>query len=146
MTDPWTTWPEDSAARATEEARTNERQREAIAELLATRGHHKAAAIVAIAEFQCVQVDGWDGGQYEAYLSVPAAQYDHVSVEVKERIDDAAGAVIGRTHYRGLNVDVALGSAPDGWAQNLLQRLHDQQEPRRASPLALPAATASDQE
>jgi hypothetical protein len=142
MTDPWSTWTDDAAARLAEEARLNERQREAVAEFLAPRGQHQAAATVAISEFRSVEVDGWDGRQYETYISVPAPQYDLASEEIHERIDSAASAVIGKSHYRSLNVEVALGNAPERLARDLLRRLNDRQAEQHPPPLA-PHAAAS---
>jgi hypothetical protein len=49
----------------------SDQDRQAMARLLLSRGEDVAAAIVAVASYQEVLVDNWNGGQYEAELAVP---------------------------------------------------------------------------
>lgn len=136
MTDPWGASSAEYDAHVTNEARLNEARRQAVAELLVSRGHDRAAALVAISGFERVEVDGWNGGQYEVYLSLPAAQFDLVTDEVKDVIDAAASAVVGASCYQGLNVHVRLTDAADGWDRALIERLRDGNPHRQNSPLA----------
>ena len=122
--DPWggfdAAWEAQAATRRAEEAVRHERERKALAQLLCARGHAEIAALVAMCGFATYQVDNWDGGQYEAELSVPPAHYDSVSGEVREIIDAAARAVVGDGHYQSLRVVLLIGDAESGWDRDFL--------------------------
>ena len=113
-----------------------------VAELLAARGQRQAAALVALSGLEAVHVDNWDGGQYEAHLSVPVALYDRVAGELAEQISAAAEAVIGAGHYLGLEVGIRRPDYRDGWDRDLIDALTDTaraQQPAVGVP-ALPPA------
>jgi hypothetical protein len=134
--------PEQSAARARTAFEAAEGDRRLIAELLAARGQRQAAALVALSTLEAVHVDNWDGGQYEAHLSVPVALYDRVAGELADQIAAAAEAVIGAGHYRGLEVGIRRPDYRDGWDRDLIDTLLDtaRGEPPATGVPALPPA------
>lgn len=134
--------PEQAAARARAAFEAAEGDRRMVAELLAARGERQAAALVALSTLEAVHVDNWDGGQYEAHLSVPVALYDRVAGELAEQISAAAEAVIGAGHYRGLEVSIRRPDYRDGWDCDLFDALTDatRSEPSAADVSALPPA------
>lgn len=134
--------PEQAAARARAAFETAEGDRRTLAELLATRGQRQAAAVVALSTLEAIYVDNWDGGQYEAHLSVPVALYDRVAGELAEQISAAAEVVIGAGHYRGLEIGIRRPDFRDGWDRELIESLTDaaRPEPAVAEVPALPPA------
>ena len=117
--------PEQAAARERTAFEAAEGDRRLVAELLAARGQRQAAVLVALSTLEAVHVDNWDGGQYEAHLSVPVALYDRVDGELAEEISAAAEAVIGAGHYRGLEVSIRRPDYRDGWDRDLFDTLTD---------------------
>lgn len=124
MDDPWG-WNESEAKRRAEEAERGERERQTLARLLLARGHRRAAAIVAMATFRSLLVDGWDNGQYDGVLSVPAELYDRVDEQSRDVIAEAARAVIGPARFSELCVEIQLSELVSGWDVELLTRLRD---------------------
>lgn len=129
MSDPFADWSAQAAAEAAEAAKLDEQRRQAMAQLLVAREQDQAAGVVLIARFERVQVDNWDGGQFEAHLAVPAWRFDLVTDDVRQQIDAAAAAVIGPSCYQGLQVGVRLEEAVPEWDRELFERLLSRQPP-----------------
>lgn len=134
----------DDLARATADAEARrevgaERERQAVAQLLLARGHHLAAALVAVSGYRSDCVDNWDGGQYEVTLLVPAGQYDVVDDDVRAAIMSAAAAVTGEGHFSGLIVAIRLPDHQPGWDEELLRTIFSE---RQQSGTALPVGAA----
>lgn len=121
---------------------SDEDERRTIAELLLARGEDRAAAIVAMSSYSSVQVDNWNGGQYEVSLSVPAAFFDRVDEPARAALAAAAEAVVGTAQFAGLDLSVKRSVAVPGWDAQLLTELSDRwREPDQASRPALPAGS-----
>jgi hypothetical protein len=127
------------AQRESEAARGAERDREAMCALLRARGHEEAALIVTASGWSVDCVDNWNGGQYEAVLSVPPVVYDAAGMEpVVDQLESAAEALIGAENFRGLRLSLRRGVPPEGWdwtvAQDIIAKAtgRGRQERRRA--------------
>ena len=133
---------EQTAARAQAAFEAAEGDRRTLAELLAARGQRHAAAVVALSTFDAVQVDNWDGGQYEVHMSVPVALYDRVVGELEKQVSAAAEVVIGAGHYAGLDIGIRRADYRDGWEREFIERLSRAMRSERAADdvPALPAA------
>jgi hypothetical protein len=118
-----TGWDDPFGTRADPEQLRLARERRTMAELLLTRGHQKAAAIVAMSEYRSDCVDSWDGGQFEVVLSIPAAQFDAVDDDSRTALEQAARDVTGDKHFAGLGLEVQLLDPRPGWEQELFDRL-----------------------
>lgn len=114
-------WGDDIEAREQAQALAWEHDRKTLAELLVSRRQDKAAALVALAEYRSEMVDGYDGGQYEVTLAVPAALFDQADEEVTKAVDDAANVIVGPGHYAGLVVSVRRSIATPGWDAELIE-------------------------
>jgi len=115
MLDEWDS-PQAFAQREAERRAAAERDRQAMCELLRHRGHDAAALVVAASELTSDCVDGWDGGQYEVTLAVPAVMYDGACSEtVMAELSAAAEAVVTAKHFRSLEITLRRGDAPPGW-------------------------------
>src|SRR4051794_41127283 len=135
-------WDDLATATAEAEARREagtERERQAVAQLLVTRGRHLAAALVAVSGYRSDCVDNWDGGQYEVTLLVPAGQYDIVDDDVRTAITSAAAAVTGEGYFRGLTVAIRVPDHQPGWDEQLLRTIFSE---RPQPGTALPAGAA----
>ena len=127
VTDIWDGWDRLAAERAEADARGAERERQALAQLLAARGHRAAAAVVAISEWRTDLVDNWNGGQYTAVLAVPPAYYDLVEGDIREQLTAAASAVVGES-FVGFDLELRLSDVEHGWDEALLGWLRDQHQ------------------
>jgi hypothetical protein len=144
MADIWDDWQEAAEQQARVDAERAERERLAMAQLLVARGEPRAAALVAFAEYRTYCVDNWDGGQYQVILSIPPAQFDLVVGDVREALDAAAAAVVGRGQYAGLDIEVRLEDVAPGWDEALLAWLRDNHANTATEPLQLPGGAHAD--
>src|SRR4051812_9200547 len=87
-------WERAAAERRRAEAEQHERQRHALATLLAARKQREAAAIVTISGWTVVETSSYGEGSYAGRLAVPPAAFDFVNDAMKQVLDDAAAAVI----------------------------------------------------
>jgi hypothetical protein len=131
--------PEAVARRESDAEREAERDREAMCALLRARGQDEAALIVAAARWSTDCVDNWNGGQYEAVLSVPPVLYDAAGKKpLIDHLGSAAEALIGTENFRGLRLALRRGDPTEGWdwivAQDIIAKAagKDQQELPRA--------------
>lgn len=115
-------WGDDTQATDPDD----EQGRYAIARLLQSRGEQIAAAIVAVATYEAVFVDNWDGGQYEAVLAVPPELYDQARSESAEALDQACCDLITPGHYRGLNITLKRTKTPHEWVREILAAMKPQ--------------------
>lgn len=82
-----------------------DQDRQALADLLAARGHHKAAAVTAACEYSTE----WDDGIGEGLcvrLAVPPALYDLARTELKDAIEAACLDVIDAETFCGVRFAV----------------------------------------
>ncbi|MDT5287927.1 MAG: hypothetical protein QOF88_2816 [Mycobacterium sp.] len=104
----------------------DEQGRQAMAQLLQSRGEDVAAAIVAVSTYESVLVDNWNGGQYEGVLAVPPQLYDVARSECVEALDAACSSLIGSDCYRGLNVTLKRSQTDPAWVAKVLAALRPQ--------------------
>lgn len=132
------TWTSNDIPDENTEGLVWEQERKTLAELLLARGNVCAAALVAVAEYRCDQVDNWDGGQYEVDLALPADVFDAADADIRADLADAARAVIGEGHFEGMTISVRRSALTPSWDKELLESL------RAAPPVHKPLELTAD--
>lgn len=127
-------WPSQADEERETEARIRDEQdRRTIAELLMARGQDYSAGLVAAARYSTECVDNWNGGVFDARLTMPVALYDRVGDEQKAEISAAAEAVIGSEHFGALAMTVQREQYRTGWDEELLNALRERVTSQRAA-------------
>jgi len=123
--------PQEFARRERESLLGLERDREALCQLLRSRGFDAAGLVVAAAELTLDDINpNWNGGQHEVVLAVPPPMYDGANSEpVLAQLSSAAEAVVGSEHFVAVRIALRRGEAKEGWdwqvAQDILSAARD---------------------
>ena len=96
-----------------------DRDRQALADLLAARGHHEAAAITAACEY-CTEWNDTIGDGLCVRLAVPPALYDRARTDLKDVIDEACIDIVGDQSYSGVRFAVRRSPVRPGLVEEII--------------------------
>ncbi len=78
---------------------------------------------MAVSTFGEAWVDGWNGGQYDAVLAVPAELYDCARSDFRDAIDLACADIVGESRYRSLLITVRRPPYDPDWVAKVVEAL-----------------------